>query len=332
MRKTTLGLLALILSLGTLLAACSADGAQGKTKITLGYFPNMNHAATMVAIEKNYYQDILGDEVEVEFLTFPDGGKFMTALQSGDIQGGIVGPGPAMNHYLNGAKVQIIAASSTGGTVIMAREGSGIQTPEDISGRVFISPDVGCTHDVQFETYMKEIGITSNRIGGTMKHITGNPAQYQGMFESGQIDVSATPEPWASVLEESGKAYPIIEWNEVSFGETLPAAVYVTHSDLAQENPELVQKLIDAHQKATDYIAENPEQSKQIVIDSIKEITGQELSRSVVDKAWERTQFTTAIDAETLQAFADSSYDLKFPKIPEQPDMSGLINDSFLQY
>lgn len=332
MRKTTLGLLALILSLGTLLAACSAEGAQGKkNKITLGYFPNMNHAATMVAIEKGFYEDILGDDVEVEFMTFPDGGKFMTALQSGSIQGGIVGPGPAMNHYLNGAEVQIIAAGSTGGTVIMAREGSGIEKPEDISGKIFISPDVGCTHDVQFETYMKELGITSNRIGGTMKHVTGKPAQYEGMFESGQIDVSATPEPWASVLEESGKAYPIIEWNEVSFGEKLPAAVYVTHSDLVNENPELVQKLVDAHQKASDYIADNPEESKQIVIDSIKEITGQELSKEVVNKAWERTQFVTEIDLETLQAFADSSYDLEFPKIPEKPDMSGLVNTTFLQ-
>ena len=54
----------------------------------------------MVAREKGYYEKALGENVEIEYRTFPDGGTFMTALKSGDIDAGLVGPAPVMNNFL----------------------------------------------------------------------------------------------------------------------------------------------------------------------------------------------------------------------------------------
>ncbi|WLR51145.1 aliphatic sulfonate ABC transporter substrate-binding protein [Bacillus tianshenii] len=330
MKKRLSIMFALLTSLMVVLAGCGNSGsADGKPeKVVIGYFPNINHAAAMVAKDKGFYEEALGDDIEVEFRTFPDGAAFMTALKAGELNGGMVGPGPAMNHYMNGAEVKVIAAGSTGGTVIVARDGSGIESVEDIKGKTFVSPRVGCTHDVQFETYMKELGITSQRTGGTMKHQTGAPAQYVNLFQSGQVDVATAPEPWASFLEEKVGAKPIIDSDKISFGETLPAAVYATNNNMAENNPELTEKLMEAHKKSTDYINENPEESQEIVVNSIKEITGQELSESVVKKAWDRINFTYEINEEALQEFANSSHDLGF--LTEKPDLSGLIDKSFI--
>src|SRR5690625_6077337 len=116
-----------------------------------------------------------------------------------------------------------------GGTVIVYGKDSRIETPADIKDITFISPHIGCTHDVQFETYMKEMGVTSDRVGGSMKHVTGKPAQYGTMFESGSIDVATAPEPWASVLEAEQDVNVVIDTNEVSYGDRKSTRLNSSH-------------------------------------------------------------------------------------------------------
>ncbi|TLS36750.1 aliphatic sulfonate ABC transporter substrate-binding protein [Pseudalkalibacillus caeni] len=333
MKRILLLMTTLVTVLGILAGCGSSDAStNGKSetkKVVIGYFPNINHVPAMIAKEKGFYEEQLGDGITIEYQTFPDGASFMTALKTGDIQAGLVGPGPAMNNYTNGADVKMIAGGSTGGTVVLARKGSGIESVEDIPGNTFITPRVGCTHDVQFETFMKEQGIESERIGGTMRHQTGNPAQYAAMFETGKIDVAVAPEPWGSVLEQETGAKVIIEADKVSFGKTLPASVLVTSGEEIKNNPELIQKIVDAHKEATAFIEDNPEEAKEITIKDIENITGQKLEKSVVDSAWKRIGFTTELDDDAVQEFANSSYELKFLK--EQPDFSNLIDKQFIK-
>lgn len=314
------------------LAGCgsssSTSTSAGKEKIVIGYFPNINHVPAMVAKDKGFFEQQLGDGTTIEYKTFAEGGSFMTALKTGEIDAGLVGPGPAMNNYSTGADVKIIAGASTGGTVVLARKGVEINSVEDFAGKTFITPGVGCTHDVQYETYLEEQGITSQRIGGTMKHLTGQPAQYAAMLKAGKVDIAVAPEPWAAVIEKETGAEVVIGWDEVSFGETLPASVMVTSGKMIEENPETVQKIIDAHKEAVKFINENPAEAQEITIKDIKETTGQELERDVVELAWERIGFTHEVDAQAIQDFSDSSYALKFLK--DKPEFKTLIDDSYL--
>ncbi|MGG0719355.1 aliphatic sulfonate ABC transporter substrate-binding protein [Robertmurraya massiliosenegalensis] len=327
-KKSLLIFMTFMLFVG-ILAGCGTNSANGsKEKVVIGYFPNINHVPAMIAKDKGYFEQQLGDGTTVEYKTFADGAAFMTALKTGEIDAGLVGPGPAMNNYSTGADVRIIAGASTGGTVVLAREGSGITTPEDLAGKTFITPAVGCTHDVQYETYLQDIGITSERIGGTMKHLTGNPAQYSAMLQAGKIDIAVAPEPWAAQIQMETGAEVVIPWNEISFGETLPASILVTSGDMIENNNETIEKIVEAHKEAVKFIEENPEEAKEITIKDIKETTGQELDQEVVDLAWERIGFTYEVDRDAVQAFADSSYTLKFLK--EQPNFSELIDDQFI--
>ncbi|WP_102261774.1 aliphatic sulfonate ABC transporter substrate-binding protein [Mesobacillus jeotgali] len=331
MKKAIL-LLTFLFTAAMVLAGCgssnSTSTSAGKEKIVIGYFPNINHVPAMVAKNKGFFEQQLGDGTTIEYKTFAEGGSFMTALKTGEIDAGLVGPGPAMNNYSTGADVKIIAGASTGGTVVLARKGVEINSVEDFAGKTFITPGVGCTHDVQYETYLEEQGITSQRIGGTMKHLTGQPAQYAAMLKAGKVDIVVAPEPWAAVIEKETGAEVVIGWDEVSFGETLPASVMVTSGKMIEEKPETVQKIIDAHKDAVKFINENPAEAQEITIKDIKETTGQELEKDVVELAWERIGFTHEVDAQAIQDFSDSSYALKFLK--DKPDFKTLIDDSFL--
>lgn len=331
MKKGLLLALISILFIGVL-AACgsssSSNGAGGsKKEVVIGYFPNIDHVPAMIAKEKKYFEEALGEDVKVTYKTFPDGAAFMTALKTGDIIAGLVGPGPVMNNYANGADVKIVAGASSGGTVVVASKQSGIQSIDDLSGKTFITPGVGCTHDVQMETFLKDYGITSARIGGTLKHVTGNPAQYSAMFESGKVDVAAVPEPWASQLVNDG-AKVIVDTKDIAYGTTLPNTVLVTSGKLIKEDKELVQKIVSAHEKGVQFINDNPEEARDIAIKAIKEITDQELDPAIVDSAWKRVTYTTEVNADVVQDFANSSFELKFLK--EKPEFSELIDTQFL--
>ena len=332
MKKWLLSL-TLLLVMGVL-AACGGDSEESaageKEKVIIGYFPNIDHAPAMVAREKGYYEEALGENVEIEYKTFPDGGTFMTALKSGEIDAGLVGPGPVLNNYSNGADVKIIGGASSGGTVVVASEQSGIESLEDMKGKTFITPGIGCTHDVQFETYLMEQGIeelASSRIGGSIKHVTGNPATYQGMFETGKVDLAAVPEPWASILVENG-AKVIVSTEEIAYGENLPNVVLVASGDLVNDKKEIVQGLVDAQQKSVEFINNNQEETQDIAIKAIKDLTKQEMDKDIVAKAMARITYTTEIDEEVLKEFGQSSFDLEFLK--EQPNFDGLVDSSSL--
>lgn len=312
------------------LAACGGKESKAEEieKVTIGYFPNLNHAPAIIAREKELFEAQLGDDVEVEYVTFSGGSDFMTALAANEIDAGLVGPGPAMNSFTTGVDVVTIASASTGGTVIMSSKDSGVVSPEDIDDHTFISPHIGCTHNVQFETFMKEnLDVTSARTGGSMVHVTGKPAQYGTMFENGDVDVATAPEPWASALEADGHQV-VIDTVDVSFGETLPAAIFVTTSDWIENKPQVVQKLINAHEDAIDFINDNEDEAIELTIQGIDEVTGQKLERDIMDKAWTRTFFVADVDEEAVQDFGDASFDLKFLK--EKPDFTGFVDQQFL--
>jgi len=324
---------ALFLAAGVLAGCGSTNQANTNTdkagqKVVIGYFPNIDHAPAMVAKEKGYFEKELGKNVKVEYKTFPDGGAFMTALKTGDIDAGLVGPGPVMNNFTNGADVKIIAGASSGGTSIVASKKSGIQSVKDLNEKTFITPGVGCTHDVQMETYLQAYGIKSARIGGKLKHVTGNPAQYASMFETGKVDAAAVPEPWATELVKETGAKILVDSNKISFGKNLPNSILVTTGKEIKENKDIVQGIVNAQNDAIRFITKNPEEAKKITLKSINDITKQQLDKDVVDQAWSHFHFTKDVDKDVIQAFANSSYELKFLK--EKPDFSTLIDTQFI--
>ncbi|MDR7000292.1 aliphatic sulfonate ABC transporter substrate-binding protein [Neobacillus niacini] len=330
-KKSMILSLALLLGAGVL-AGCGSNNASssngGEKKVVIGYFPNIDHAPAMVAREKGFYEKELGKDVKVEYKTFPDGGAFMTALKTGDIDAGLVGPGPVMNNFTNGADVKIIAGASSGGTAIVASKQSGINSVKDFSGKTFITPGVGCTHDVQMETFLQDYGVKSARIGGTLKHVTGNPAQYASMFESGKVDLAAVPEPWASQLVKKAGAKIIVNSQKISYGTTLPNTILVTSGKEIKADKAVVQKIVKAQNEAIAFIDKNPEEAKEITVKAIKDITKQGLDKDVMDQAWTHIHFTSDVNKDVIQQFANSSVELKFLK--EKPDFASLIDTQFI--
>ncbi|WP_328703141.1 aliphatic sulfonate ABC transporter substrate-binding protein [Alkalihalobacterium elongatum] len=315
-----------------MLAACGSGNTSGEgtaDSVSIGYFPNLDHAAGIVGMEKSFFQDELG-EVEANFRDFPNGNDFIEALDAGTLDIGYVGPGPAINYFLRGGDVVVLSAAANGATLIVAREDAGIESLEDFDGKSFCTPGNGCTHNVQLEIMLQDLGLQSNRLGGTVEHQSRvAPANMVAMFEQGQIDAAAAPEPWGTYLVEELGAKVVSEWNDVFLGETLASVVLVTSKRFMEEQPEIVEAVLKGHIQAVDYTHENTEDTLKAINDSLYNLTQQRLPESVLENAWQRMVVTTDTHADALQAWADASYQLNF--IEDDPDLTGFVDTTKLE-
>jgi len=92
----------------------------------------------------------------------------------------------------------------------------------------------------------------------------------------------------------------------------LPATVLVARKDFVDANPELVEKIITANRQSIDFINNNNDESADIIVESIKEITGEEIARDITLNSMDRIKFTPDLDQVTLQEFADLTVELGF--------------------
>lgn len=333
MMKKWLQVTGMALLIGAL-TACGAGNTGGSAgegageDVRIGYFPNLDHAAAIIGKEKRFFDEELGER-GAEYTHFPNGNDFIEALETGNLDIGYVGPGPAINYFLTGGDIVVLGAAANGATLIVSREGSGIETLEDFGGKSFCTPGNGCTHNVQLEMMLKEIGLESNRVGGTVEHQSRiAPANMVAMFEQGQIDAAAAPEPWGTYLVEELNANVVAEWDSVFLGETLPSVVVVTSKKFLEENPEAVDAVLRGHKQAVEYTQADKEDTLKTINDALYDLTQNRLPETVLEKAWERMVVTTETHPEALQDWANASYELKF--MDQDPDLEGFVDTSRL--
>ncbi|UCZ55137.1 aliphatic sulfonate ABC transporter substrate-binding protein [Bacillus shivajii] len=303
-----------------------AGASQGE--VNVGYFPNLDHAAGIIGKEKGYFAEEIENH-DIDFLNFPNGNDFIDALDTGVIDMGYVGPGPAINYFLSGGDVVVLGAAANGATLIVAREDSGIHSLEDFDGKSFCTPGNGCTHNVQLEIMLKELGLESNRLGGTVEHQSRiNPASMVAMFEQGQIDAAPAPEPWGTLLVEEHNAHVVTEWNDVFLGKELASVVFVTTGEYLEDNPDIVEQALRAHQRSVEFAQNNEADTLETVNDLIYGLTQTRLPEHVLEKAWQRMAVTTETHPDALQAWATASYELQF--MDNEPDLDGFVDTSIL--
>lgn len=320
MKKVIIMSLAILLAIG--LASCSKKSENTK-EVNVGYFPNVSHAPAMVGIEKGMFSKEL-KEVKLNTFNYPNGSLFMDAMTTGQIDIGYVGPGPAINRYLQGGDVVVLAGVSQGENVLVVRKDIQYNGLKDLEGKIVATPSTGCTHDLILRKMLREEGLAVEENGGKVKRIAQKPATMIGLFQQKQIDAAVVSEPWASIMEAQGVVNVVKEADEVPWKGNLPAAVLAVRKDFLNANPELVQSFINANSQAIDFINNNKEESADIISRQIKEITNEEMDKDIVIGSMNRIKFTEDLDRKTMQEFADLSKELGF--IEGESVLDGLYN------
>src|SRR5699024_11909518 len=77
----------------------------------------------------------------------------------------------------------------------------------------------------------------------------------------------------------------------------------VCSSDLTDEflkNEDNTEAYLKAHKRAVDYIQDNPDDAKELVIKHLKDLTGKELDSKEVDVAFDHLDVTTNVNEDEI--------------------------------
>jgi NitT/TauT family transport system substrate-binding protein len=295
------------------LAACGgapspvpAGADTGPLTLRFGYFPNLTHATALVGLRKGFIGSALGSNVTLENHTYSAGPEEVTALLSGALDAGFLGPNPAVNAYVqsHGEAVRIVAGGASGGALLVVRPG--IASPADLRGRKLADPQLGGTQDIALRWYLRSQGYSADAAGGGDVHVLPQDnATTLNAFRQGQLDGAWLPEPWASRLIVEGGAKVLVDERDLWPGGKFITTNLVVRTEFLKAHPATIHKLLEGLYTTSAYLNSNPVESQAMANAAIAEVAGKALPAGVVSSAWPHLAFSLDPLAATLAASAE---------------------------
>src|SRR5438105_7388800 len=307
------GLVAGLLAAVTL-AGCSSGSSQRskeagsvaepgeKVTLRLGYFTNITHAPALVGLEKGIFADKLGPDVTLAPSVFNAGPAAVEAIFSGAIDATYVGPNPAINAFAksNGQAVRIISGATSGGAFLVVNPS--INSAADLKGKKVATPQLGNTQDVALRSWLKGQGlITDTQGGGDVSVGPQDNAQALEAFKSGAIAGAWEPEPWATRMVQEGGGKVLVDERSLWPGGQFVTTQLLVRTAYLQAHPDVIERLVEGHVAATDYLNAKPAEARGVVNAGIAKLTGKALPDAVVTAAWNNLTFTVDPVAASLR-------------------------------
>lgn len=295
--------------------------AQGATTVRLGFFPNLTHAPALIGLERGTFQKAIGS-VKLDAKQFVSGTTLSEAFAAGQIDIAYIGPGPAISAATRGMPIGFLAGASEAGAVLVARKDSGIKSYKDLAGKVVAVPSLGNTQDISLRHILKENGLKDAKDGGNVTIVPIPPADTIAAFAGKRADATLVPEPWGAALEAQGHKV-VGDEKTVWRGGKYPTAILIVNAKFAQANPDLVAAFLKAHNDAVAFLNKNPAAAQTLVNSQLYKLTGAKLDLRVLQRAFARTKFTTALDPQALKEYADLNVEAGYAR--SAPDLTPFI-------
>ncbi len=283
----------------------------GPMTIRLGYFPNLTHAPALVGLQNGLLAGQLGDGVAIEQHTFNAGGDAVTAILSGSLDVGFVGPNPTVNAYVqsHGQAIRVISGATSGGALLVVRPD--ITSPSQLRGKKIADPQLGGTQDVALRWYLKSQGFKTDTLGGgDVSVLPQDNSLTLNAFKQRQIDGAWLPEPWASRLVVEGGGHVLVDERDLWPDGKFVTTDLIVATQFLHDHPKRIKALIEGLYATVKFLNTNAAQAQSIANAAVASITGKKLADGIVAAAWPHMAFTLDPLAATLQTSADHAHSL----------------------
>ena len=283
-------------------------------KLRIAYFPNIGHAIPIVGMENGFFQQSLGDEIEIQTRIFDSGPQVIESLFANSVDLAYVGPGPAINGYLvsQNHNVKILSGAASGGASFIVHPNSEINSIDDFANKKIAAPQIGNTQDVSLRHLLSENNLKSAEKGGNVVvYNIPNPDIYT-LFVKGDIDGAWVAEPWATILEKELGGKRLFHEEELWPNNEFASVLLIGNIDFVEKNPELVSKFLESHEEVSIWINQNPKETRIIFNDFLDRYLGQSLSDEVVDVALSNLKITTDPIKDSIFTFAKNADSLGY--------------------
>ncbi|MGY5151843.1 MAG: ABC transporter substrate-binding protein [Candidatus Nitrosopumilus sp. bin_6a] len=289
--------------------ALNSENSLNENKIRIAYFPNIGHAIPIVGIEKGFFEASIGNTTKIETRVFDSGPQAIESLFANSIDVAYVGPGPAINGFLNSENhnVKILAGAASGGASFIVHPLSEINTASDFAGKKIAAPQIGNTQDVSLRNYLSEHGLKPAEKGGSVIiYNIPNPDIYT-LFVKGDIDGAWVAEPWATILEYELNGKRLFHEEELWTNNEFASVLLIGNTNFVEKNPTLIKNLLKSNSDTADWINQNPMETRIIFNDFLNSHLGQSLSDDVVDVALSNLVITDDPLPDSVHSFAEKA-------------------------
>ncbi len=276
-------------------------------KIRIAYFPNIGHAIPIVGIEKGFFEESIGNQTKIETRVFDSGPLAIESLFANSIDLAYVGPGPAINGFLNSDNhnVKILAGAASGGASFIVHPNSEINSVSDFAGKKIATPQIGNTQDVSLRHYLSENGLkTAEKGGSVIVYNISNPDIYT-LFVKGDIDGAWVPEPWATILETELGGKRLFHEEELWPNKEFASVLLIANADYVEKNPTIIANFLQSHHETVTWINTNPIETRIVFNNFLNSYLGQSLSDDVIDIALSNLVITADPKPNSILSFAE---------------------------
>ncbi len=217
-----------------LLAAFSLAGATfmaQATDFTVAYQTTVDPAK--VAQADGAYEK--ATQSTINWRKFDGGAQVITAVASGDVQIGYVGSSPLAAAATRQLPVEtfLIATQIGAAEALVARNGSGITSPQDLIGKKIAVPFVSTGH-YSLLAALKQWKIDPSKV--TILNL--DPPAIIAAWKRGDIDATYVWDPALGVAKESGKV--LITSGDLAKVGAPTFDAWIVRKDFAAKHPEIV--------------------------------------------------------------------------------------------
>lgn len=245
--------IAIVCVIGALGYVLMQGHASEMTTIKFGDIHGVPNIAQHVALEKGYFED---EDINVE-TSFLEAGAHVPAAVSGDIDIGLASPTGVISAIAAGVPIKMIGLVGGGeqwrnAGVIVALNGSGIETVEDLGGkRIAVSYPCDVDHLYLLET-LDKCGVEDAEIVFVLW-----PMQIEALV-GGDVDAVQMIPYYMAVMDIEGVDYVVLEKPEDISGWK-DCAVLFASEDCIDNKKEDMQKFLRAYYKAQCYLEDDTE-------------------------------------------------------------------------
>ena len=280
-----------------------------ENNLRIAYFPNIGHAIPIVGIENDFFTEKLGSDIKIESRIFDSGPQVIESLFANSVDIAYVGPGPAINGFLNSENnnIQILSGAASGGASFVVHPNSEINSASDFVGKKIAVPQIGNTQDVSLRHYLSENNLKPAEKGGSVIiYNISNPDIYT-LFVKGDIDGAWVAEPWATILETELGGHRLFFEEDLWPDKQFASVLLIANTDYVEKNPEIISDFLISHHEIVKWINDNPVETRITFNTFLKSHLGQSLSDDVVDISLSNLEITSDPVMDSVYSFAEKA-------------------------
>lgn len=238
-------------------------------EVVIGYqsIPN----GELVAKQLGWHEESL--QARVRWVQFNSGSELNTAIASGSVDIGLGGSSTTVVAIAQGVSARVIWIHDIIGEneALVVREGEGIESLADLTGKTVAAP-FGATTHYHLLMALKLAGIDP----GSLRILDMPPTEMLAAWTRGDIDAGFVWEPTlASMLESGGRV--LVSSGTLAKQGFLTGDIGIVSRDFAAEHPEIVVRYIRNQLRAVALIRSSPEVAARAIADELSLDPGEAL-------------------------------------------------------